>query len=164
MLEHRHVDERSRAARLQGVGERTRARVGAGIGDDHRLAALEVIDVGAEIPEAQRSGEGGCAAGGPVPLDGDRFGMRVHQPVAHELHIQRPAEHVAGDVGEGGRIVIVLGKLVAQLEQSLAAPLAFAQGDAGEVCGGTVAHDLDEAEVSVGVVAQRHHFAGGPEA
>ncbi len=69
-----------------------------------------------------------CVAAGPITLDVDGFGLAIDQPVADELNVERPAEDADRHVGEAGGVVVVLGKLVAQLEQRLATMLARAEG------------------------------------
>ncbi len=104
-----------------------------------------------------------CVAAGPITLDVDGFGLAIDQPVADELNVERPAEDADRHVGEAGGVVVVLGKLVAQLEQRLATMLARAEGHPSQMLAGAVAHDLDEADVPVLLVTQRHHLAGSPE-
>ena len=133
LLGHRHVDEGLGADGPERAGRGGGARVEVRVGAHHRVAALEVVDVGAVVPELQRAGEAPDARGVPVPLDGDGFGHRVDRAVAGPAHPQHAAEHLGGRVGEVGGLVDGAEPVVEVDQRPVArlGPLALRDVEAG---------------------------------
>ncbi len=107
LLGDRDVDHRLRADGLQGLGVGSRAGVLFGIGEHHRLAAPQVVDVGPVVPEAEHAREALDPRRVPVAVDRHGFGREVDGAVAGPADVQGPAEDRGGHEAEVGRPVEV---------------------------------------------------------
>ncbi len=158
LLGQRHVDHCLGADRLERVGMAGGARVGVGVGEHHGLAALQVLDVAAEVAEPQQPGKAADAGRVPVALDADGFRLEVDGAVAGPADLQRPSQDLGRREGQLAGVVQA-AEAVVQGEQGLVAP--FRPPPVGDVDRG--AGQADRGAVGraqhLGLDLQPHHPA-----
>ena len=144
LLHQGHVDEGSGADPLQHLRRRGRAGVQRDIGDGHRLAALDVLDVGAMLAEGQGAGDAADPRLVEVALDGDGLGDGVHRAVtgpADPHGLGQDARRRQGDLAGVGQVA----DGVVQLQQGRLARLAlFSLGDVVEQDGDLIGARLPD--------------------
>ena len=132
LLHQRHVDEGAGADPLQHVRRRRSARVQRDIGDGHRLAALDVLDVGAVLAEGQGADDAGHPGLVEVALDGDGLGDGVDRPVSGPAHAHGLGQHPRRRLGDLAGVGQVANGVV-QLQQGRLTRFAlFSLGDVVE--------------------------------
>jgi hypothetical protein len=104
---HRHVDERSRAYRLEARGAGCGAGILSRIGDDHGAPRLQIVDIAAIVSEMEQSRDACDARRVPVALDPDGLGLLVDRAIARPAHTQPLAQHRRRGIGDCVRLLQV---------------------------------------------------------
>ena len=130
-LRHRHVEHGPGADRFESRSRGFGAGIEPGIGEDHRPARLQVLDVGPVVAKVQRPGEALDSGPVPVALDRDRLVRLVDRAVARAADAERMAQDLRRPEGELVRVRDI-ANAVAELAEREAArfdPLASGNVD-----------------------------------